>query len=269
MATRTQLRRNSFSEAAVPIKFSSDWYTALHSHLPSITGLGGSPQRRSVSFKRVIGGGNETGIEPSPIRRQPRRRWFVVTGAYRPKPGSNSSKREGWFGCALAVKASPGMLDRVPDCRGDREPLGDHIRGGVTVSDRGPDPISAGTAGYAARWGGSSAAVGMGRTRSGPTGSTVIGSIARAAPGRPSRQGGECRGDRPSIRCRGTLPILPGIEHRLRLPPPDQPLELAPAGPHPEPELGRHRVVLRAVDLTPPRWRNYPAAVDRHSSQRA
>ena len=44
-----------------------------------------------------------------------------------------------------------------------------------------------------------------------------------------------------------------GIEPRPRLPPSDQPLELASAGPHPAPELGRHIAVLLAVDLAPER----------------
>ena len=46
----------------------------------------------------------------------------------------------------------------------------------------------------------------------------------------------------------------PRREFRLRLAPPDQPLELAPTGgPHPAPELPRHRAVLLAVDLAPQR----------------
>ena len=59
--------------------------------------------------------------------------------------------------------------------------------------------------------------------------------------------------NRPSIRSRGAHPVLSGIEASLRLSPPDQPLELAPARPHPAPELGRHGRVLFAVDLVPER----------------
>ena len=39
--------------------------------------------------------------------------------------------------------------------------------------------------------------------------------------------------------------------HRLRLPPPDEPFQLAPTGPDPAPELPRHRWVFPAVDLSP------------------
>ena len=60
-------------------------------------------------------------------------------------------------------------------------PAGRGLSGGLpqpafeTAADGDPDPKSAGTAGDAALWGGSSAAVGMAANRSEPTRSAVIG----------------------------------------------------------------------------------------------
>ena len=52
--------------------------------------------------------------------------------------------------------------------------------------------------------------------------------------------------DRPSIRRRGTHPVLPSIERGLSFPPPHQTFDLTPSGPDPTPELGGYSVVLLA-----------------------
>ena len=93
------------------------------------------------------------------------------------------------------------------------------------------------------------------------------GEPVRGPPGRPSKSrsrgrpmGGRSRRgggvvSQPKENGSGAVGPSPstGIEPRLRLSPPDQPLELAPAGPDPTPELARHRIMLFAVDPAPER----------------
>ena len=141
-------------------------------------------------------------------------------------------------------------------CRRHRVEVGPPGATAAVGRNGDPDPISAGTAGDAARRGGSSAAVGMAAN---PFGAHQVGhhrvDRERGLWVAVLVEAGACgvAADRPSIWRRGALPVLPGIEHGLRLSPSDQPLELTPTGPHPTPELGQHRVVLLAVDLAPER----------------